>query len=188
MHDPFNDADGTRAWGHEGVPTEAGGKVAAPEDGSAPTARVEAVDGVLRDVLRGHGLRYSRPREAILGYMAEAPRHVSAEGLYQALRDRGEDLSLSTVYLNLGVLVEAGLLREFKGANGESLYDSSVEPHYHLICRDTGQVVDVPLPTVEGMPLPAYLRAYVERVTGWQLEEAHLSLRGRRRLAADDES
>jgi len=105
------------------------------------------------------------------------------------LRERGEDLSLSTVYLNLGVLAQAGLLREFKGANGESLYDSSVEPHYHLICRDTGQVVDVPLPTVGGMPLPAYLRAYVERVTGWQVEEAHLSLRGRRRrLAVDDES
>ncbi len=188
MQDPFDDTEGLRAWGHEGARTEAGGQVDAPADAGEPMARpVDTADGGVRDVLRGHGLRYSRPREAILAYMAEAPRHLSAEALYQALRERGEDLSLSTVYLNLGVLVEAGLLREFKGANGESLYDSSVEPHYHLICRDTGEVVDVPLPTVEGVPLPAYLRAYVERVTGWQLEEAHLSLRGRRRKRAASE-
>jgi Fur family transcriptional regulator, peroxide stress response regulator len=133
----------------------------------------------VREVLRDRGLRYSRPREAILAYMAETPRHASAESLYQALRDRGEDVSLSTVYLNLGVLVEAGLLREFKGVHGESLYDASVEPHYHLICRETGEVVDVPMPTVEGVALATFLKHYVERLTGWEVDEAHLSLRGR---------
>ncbi len=135
----------------------------------------------VREVLRACGLRYSRPREAILAYMGGGGRHESAESLYQALRDRGEDLSLSTVYLNLGVLVGAGLLREFVGTRGESLYDGNVEPHYHLICGDTGEVVDVPPPTIEGRPLGAFLKAYVERVTGWQVEEARLSLRGRPR-------
>ena len=135
----------------------------------------------VREVLRACGLRYSRPREAILAYMGGGGRHESAESLYQALRDRGEDLSLSTVYLNLGVLVGAGLLREFVGARGESLYDGNVEPHYHLICGDTGEVVDVPSPTIEGRSLGAFLKAYVERVTGWQVEEARLSLRGRPR-------
>ena len=135
----------------------------------------------VREVLRECGLRYSRPREAILAYMGRGGRHESAESLYQALRDRGEDLSLSTVYLNLGVLVGAGLLREFVGARGEALYDGNVEPHYHLICGDTGEVVDVPPPTIEGRSLGAFLKAYVERVTGWQVEEARLSLRGRPR-------
>jgi Fur family transcriptional regulator, peroxide stress response regulator len=138
-------------------------------------------DGGVRDMLRDRGLRYSRPREAILAYMADAPRHASAETLYQALRERGEDVSLSTVYLNLGVLVEAGLLREFKGVHGESLYDASVEPHYHLICRETGEVVDVPMPTVDGVALASFLKAYVERLTGWEVDETHLSLRGRPR-------
>ena len=135
----------------------------------------------VREVLRARGLRYSRPREAILAYMGGGGRHESAESLYQALRDRGEDLSLSTVYLNLGVLVGAGLLREFVGARGESLYDGNVEPHYHLICGDTGEVVDVPSPTIEGRSLGAFLKSYVERVTGWQVDEARLSLRGRPR-------
>lgn len=133
----------------------------------------------VRQVLREHGLRYSRPREVILGYLTEEDRHVSAEGLHQALRERGEDLSLSTVYLNLGVLARAGLLREFTGAVGETLYDSNVTPHYHLICSDTGTVVDIPAPDVGGMPLGAFLRAYIERTTGWEVEEPRLTLRGR---------
>lgn len=155
-------------------PTEA-----LPANESAAAASMEAER--VREVLRACGLRYSRPREAILAYMGGGGRHESAESLYQALRDRGEDLSLSTVYLNLGVLVGAGLLREFVGARGESLYDGNVEPHYHLICGDTGEVIDVPPPTIEGRSLGAFLKAYVERVTGWQVEEARLSLRGRPR-------
>lgn len=150
-------------------------------DHEATAGRAEAGSPAAREVLRAHGLRFSRPREAILGYMTERPRHVSAEALYQALRERGEDVSLSTVYLNLGVLVEAGLLREFAGVQGESLYDASVEPHDHLVCRETGEVVDVPLPTVEGRPLPAFLKDYVERATGWVVDEVRLSLRGRPR-------
>ena len=158
---------------------------ALPANESVAAAPLEAER--VREVLRACGLRYSRPREAILAYMGGGGRHESAESLYQALRDRGEDLSLSTVYLNLGVLVGAGLLREFVGARGESLYDGNVEPHYHLICGDTGEVVDVPPPTIDGRSLGSFLKAYVERVTGWQVEEARLSLRGRprTRMAAE---
>jgi Fur family transcriptional regulator, peroxide stress response regulator len=148
--------------------------------GSAHAARPWVMEqAAVRALLRDRGLRYSRPREAILAFMKQGPRHVSAESLYQALRERGEDLSLSTVYLNLGVLVEAGLLREFQGASGESLYDSSVEPHDHLICVETGEVIDVPMPLVDGVDLPAFLKSYVERATGWEVDEVHLSLRGR---------
>lgn len=145
-----------------------------PDD---PTATRDGASA--REVLHACGLRYSRAREAILTYMGDSDRHESAESLYLALRDRGEDVSLSTVYLNLGVLVGAGLLREFVGARGEALYDGNVEPHYHLVCSESGEVVDVPAPTVDGLPLAAFLKAYVEDVTGWTVSEAHLTLRGR---------
>jgi Fur family transcriptional regulator, peroxide stress response regulator len=144
-----------------------------------PLDRQRAIDADgVREVLRDHGLRYSRPREVILRYLFERDRHVSAEGLYGALRRQGEDLSLSTVYLNLGVLARAGLLREFVGAGGEALYDSNVSHHYHLICRATGEVRDVPAPVIEGKSLGAFLQEYVERVTGWQVEEPRVTLRG----------
>lgn len=133
----------------------------------------------VRDVLRARGLRYSRPRRVILGYLSERDRHVSAESLYLDLKHRGEDLSLSTVYLNLGVLAEAGLVRAFNGAHGEVLYDSNPSEHYHVISSETGEVIDVAPPMVDGQPLGAYLRAYVEEQTGWSIDEPRVSLRGR---------
>jgi len=135
--------------------------------------------GHVRALLRRHGLRFSRPREAILRYLLEGDRHVSAEGLHEALRDRGEDISLSTVYLNLGALATAGLLREFAGPAGQAIYDSNVSHHYHVVCRETGEVVDVPPPLVGGVALGAFLKAYVERLTGWEVEEPRVTLRGR---------
>ena len=133
----------------------------------------------VREVLRARGLRYSRPRRVILGYLSEQDRHVSAESLYLALKRRGEDLSLSTVYLNLSVLAQAGLVREFTGANGEALYDSNPTEHYHVICPETGEVRDVTPPTIQGQPLGRFLREYVERETGWEIDEPHVSLTGR---------
>jgi Fe2+ or Zn2+ uptake regulation protein len=133
----------------------------------------------VRDVLRARGLRYSRPREVILQYLMERDRHVSAESLFVALKSQGEDLSLSTVYLNLGVLAKAGLVREFAGASGEALYDSNASHHYHLICRDSGEVLDVAAPIIDGRPLTAFLKEYVERLTGWEIEEPVVMLRGR---------
>ncbi len=145
--------------------------------------------GEVREVLRARGLRYSRPRRVILGYLSEQDRHVSAETLYLALKQRGEELSLSTVYLNLGVLAEAGLVREFSGTNGEALYDSNPSEHYHVICAETGEVRDVTPPMIDGQSLGTFLRSYVERETGWQIDEPHVTLRGRaRRVRSEAES
>lgn len=133
----------------------------------------------VREMLRDHGLRYSRPRGSILGFFTEEDRHVSAEDLYLALKERGENLSLSTVYLNLNVLSGAGVLREFRGAEGQKLYDSNVAPHYHLICKDTGAVLDVPAPTIGGVPLGRFLKQKIEEATGWEVDEPQVQLRGR---------
>lgn len=131
-----------------------------------------------RAVLKQHGLRFSRPRERILGFLLEGNMHVTAEGLFVALKQRGEKLSLSTVYLNLSVLTDAGLVREFKGASGQSLYDSNVSPHYHVVCRETGRILDVPAPTVDGKPLGRFLKETIEAATGWKVDEPRLSLSG----------
>jgi Fur family peroxide stress response transcriptional regulator len=137
----------------------------------------------IRALLRRHGLRYSRPREAIMEIFRDGSSHVSAESLHHSLRKRGEEVSLSTVYLNLNVLRDAGLVQEFRGVGGESLYDHNVMPHYHLICRETGRVIDVPPIEIDGVPLARFLKERVERETGWTIEEPRFDLRGLSPLA-----
>jgi Fe2+ or Zn2+ uptake regulation protein len=138
----------------------------------------EEPSSVIRNLLKDSGLRYSRPRASILTFFREADYHISAEDLYLTLKRRGENLSLSTVYLNLATLTEAGLIRQFNGVAGEALYDSNVAPHYHLICKETGEVMDVPLPMIDGVPLTRYLKERFEKLTGWEIEEPTLELRG----------
>ncbi len=129
-------------------------------------------------LLRESGLRFSRPRAAILGFFLAGDRHISAESLHRSLLDGGASLSLSTVYLNLSVLCEAGLIRELKGLEGVSLYDSNVVPHGHMVCTVTGEVVDVPELEVAGIPLGRFLKEVVETATGWQVAEPTFSFEG----------
>jgi len=132
----------------------------------------------LRDTLKAHGLRYSRPREVILNFFGERDLHVSAEHLYVELKKRGENLSLSTVYLNLGVLKNAGLVREFTGVNGEALYDSNVGPHHHLICKGCGAIMDLPEVDVSNVSLKTFLKNQAEGASGWRVDEPSLDLHG----------
>lgn len=140
------------------------------------TSAQDALD--LRERLKAHGLRYSKPRALMLGYFLEQDRHVSADRLYLDLKERGHNVSLSTVYLNLNALSEAGLVREFKGLAGETLFDSNVHDHHHLICEETGESIDVPVIMVEGKPITQFIKEQAEALTGWRIREPELVLRG----------
>lgn len=132
----------------------------------------------IRQLLQDRGLRYSKPREVILSFFRERDQHVSAEGLHLALKERGHEVSLSTIYLNLSVLSEAGLIRELSGVSGEAIYDSNLRPHHHLICKRCGAVVDLPSFELEGKPLAEVLKAHAAAQTGWSVDEVELEVFG----------
>ncbi|MEZ4632086.1 MAG: Fur family transcriptional regulator [Deinococcales bacterium] len=133
----------------------------------------------LRQILKEHGLRYSKPRATILRIFSEKHMHISAEGLYLELKQRGEALSLSTVYLNLGALRDAGLIREILDSNGEAVYDSNITPHYHLICRECRTIVDIPIIALAQTPLGQALQQHTQaHANTWQVDEPDVILHG----------
>jgi Fe2+ or Zn2+ uptake regulation protein len=52
-------------------------------------------------------------------------------------------ISLGTVYRNLSVLKEEGVIREIYGNDRRAHYDADLSPHAHFICTDCGQIWDV---------------------------------------------
>ena len=88
----------------------------------------------------------SKKRAAILDALASVTEHPTAEMLYNALKPMIPELSLGTVYRNLGVLVEDGLVRSVGHVNGQERYDARTEPHAHFICRKCRKVLDLELP------------------------------------------
>lgn len=88
----------------------------------------------------------SRKRAAILAALAAVTEHPTAEMLYNRLKPRYPELSLGTVYRNLSVLAEDGLVVTVAHVDGQERYDARTEPHAHFICRGCRRVLDLELP------------------------------------------
>ena len=87
--------------------------------------------------------KYSRKRELILNYLSHSSEHPSAETIYKSLKPELPDLSLGTVYRNLSVFQDDGLVRRVCSVNGQERYDADVSAHPHFVCAVCGRVIDV---------------------------------------------
>lgn len=90
------------------------------------------------------GKRYSRQRELILEQLRATTEHPTAEMLYQWLKPNNPALSLGTVYRNLNLLADEGVITRM--AFPVERYDAATEPHSHFVCRHCGSVYDLPVP------------------------------------------
>ncbi len=88
----------------------------------------------------------SKKRAAILDALASVTEHPTAEMLYNALKNDYPELSLGTVYRNLTVLADEGLVVRVAHVGGQERYDARTEPHAHFICRKCRKVLDLELP------------------------------------------
>ncbi|SDS71052.1 zinc uptake regulator, Fur family [Actinopolymorpha singaporensis] len=75
----------------------------------------------------------------------------SAQDIHALLRDRGENVGLTTVYRTLGSLADAGQVDAIRTDDGETVYRrcATARHHHHLVCRDCGRTVEVEGPAVE---------------------------------------
>ena len=96
-------------------------------------------------------IKYSRQREAIIKYLTGRTDHPSAESVYQALRLTYPNISLGTVYRNLGLLEENGQLMRIPMDNGSDRFDPNASPHYHFLCRKCGCLQDVPMTALDSL-------------------------------------
>jgi Fur family peroxide stress response transcriptional regulator len=103
-------------------------------------------DADVRRALEEAGWRYTRQRAAVLAYLRTACGHPTAEQVFAAVRRRLPNISLATVYKALEALVDARLANRISGDHGPTHYDGRSEPHYHLRCQHSGELIDLPLP------------------------------------------
>jgi Fur family peroxide stress response transcriptional regulator len=88
---------------------------------------------------------YSKQREAILEKIKSTSLHPTADWLYRELKEECPKLSLATVYRNLKLLKEEGLIISVGVIEGQERFDSFIESHAHFICVKCKQVSDIPL-------------------------------------------
>lgn len=88
--------------------------------------------------------RYSRQRELIYQALCGTTEHPTADMVYQWLKPENPNLSLGTVYRNLNLLAEEGMV--IRMPFPVERYDANVKPHPHFRCRCCGAVSDLDLP------------------------------------------
>jgi Fur family transcriptional regulator, ferric uptake regulator len=103
--------------------------------------------------LRRAGLKVTLPRVKILQILegrAVDAQHMSAEDVYRALLDAGEDVGLATVYRVLTQFETAGLLTRHNFETGHSVFElAKGEHHDHMVCVDSGEVIEFVDPIIE---------------------------------------
>jgi Fur family ferric uptake transcriptional regulator len=101
--------------------------------------------------LRKAGLKVTLPRVKILDIMESgSSRHQSAEDVYKALLDMGEDIGLATVYRVLTQFEAAGLVSRHHFEGGHSVFELNEGNHHdHILCVKCGKVDEFVDETIE---------------------------------------
>lgn len=90
-------------------------------------------------------MKYSKQREIILDYVKSNLVHPTANHVYASLKKAHPNLSLGTVYRNLNRLSDLGLIRKIEVAGAPDRFDGNIQPHYHAICMECGEMFDFQL-------------------------------------------
>lgn len=137
-------------------------------------ARLRAGDSLESKDLRKAGLKVTLPRLKILEILDNSPqRHLSAEDLYKALLDTGEDIGLATVYRVLTQFEAAGLVNRHHFEGGHSVFELDDGAHHdHIVCVKCGRVDEFVDETIEKR------QKDIARETGYQMTDHSLYIYG----------
>jgi Fe2+ or Zn2+ uptake regulation protein len=135
----------------------------------------------LERMLRGVGLRVTRPRVAVLSAVFDHP-HADTDSILGATRERLSDVSHQAVYDVLRALTAAGLLRRLQPPGSVARYEARVgDNHHHIVCRSCGVIVDVDCAVGDTPCLTAADDA------GFEIDEAEVIYWGRCPTCAADQ-
>ncbi|MCR2821977.1 peroxide-responsive transcriptional repressor PerR [Lederbergia panacisoli] len=122
--------------------------------------------------LKETGVRITPQRHAILEYLIHSMSHPTADDIYKSLEDKFPNMSVATVYNNLRVFREAGLVKELTYGDASSRFDFVTSDHYHIICDNCGKIVDFHYPGLDEVEQLA------SHVTGFKVGHHRMEIYG----------
>lgn len=119
------------------------------------------------------GMRLSKQRRFILELLWQEKEHLSAREIYDRLNQQGKEIGHTSVYQNLEALSAQGVIECVERADGR-LYGNISDPHSHVNCLDTNQIMDVHI------ELPSELLQEIEQQTGVKITSYSINFYGHR--------
>jgi len=118
------------------------------------------------------GLRETKQRVAILDELRRDKSHPTADELYRRVKRRMPRISLGTVYRNLELLSDRGVIDTLDLAGARRRYDADRSDHHHIRCSGCGRVDDL-----AGEP-PCCLEEAFKNTCGYKITGHRLELVG----------
>lgn len=114
-------------------------------------------------------LRMTNQREMILEELRKSKDHLTADELYERVKKKMPRISLATVYRNLEILSEVGLIGKLEVSGRQKRFDWDVEGHDHVYCVQCHRIDNLKLDRESlGLLPPENVGGY--QITGYRLE------------------
>lgn len=99
---------------------------------------------LFRSFITEKGLRNTPEREEIITEIFDGDNHFDVDDLYLRLRQKGSRISKASIYRNIPLIMECGLIREVWHEDGHMHYEPiyGYDHHCHLRCIKCGKVVE----------------------------------------------
>jgi Fur family ferric uptake transcriptional regulator len=139
---------------------------------------VENGRAALRETLHQRGMRMTPQRQFVLEALLDLG-HATPEQICQHVQRATPTVNITTIYRNLELLENLGVVRHTHLGHGAPTYSVSEHEHVHLVCHLCSRVEEVPLEVMD--ELAGTLRARY----GFELDASHLALSGTCRACED---
>lgn len=96
-------------------------------------------------------MRLTTQRQIILEELGKVTSHPTANEVYDMVRKRLPRIGLGTVYRNLELMAETGIILKLEVGGTQKRFDATIAPHYHIRCLSCGKVDDIELPVMSGI-------------------------------------
>ena len=136
------------------------------------TELINQVILVSRTIIDNNMHRDTKQRQAILDLLRGTTSHPTADWVYDEVRKVIPNISKGTVYRNLKILRDTGMISELDLNGTVSRFEARQDNHYHFRCEKCGRVFDL------NEPVDTELDRRVAKNTGFKISHHQLEFRG----------
>lgn len=88
-------------------------------------------------------MRSSKQRDAVLEILRNSCDHPTADVIYERVKEQIPNISLGTVYRNLGQLHNEGFITIVESSDKKVHYEGNLDEHIHFLCKKCDIITDV---------------------------------------------
>jgi len=122
--------------------------------------------------LKKENIRITPQRLEMISILKDSKEHVTAEHIYKKLVKQFPSVSIATVYNNLKLFVNLGIVKELQFGESLSKFEWIEKDHYHIICSSCGKIEDFYYPQLKEV------ESFAQDLSKFKIKNHHLLFYG----------